>query len=368
MLARTILRTGALAIALAGGWVGAAHAQTPPIAGKEADGALLKQFNAAGRNASITVLPVGLAGHPNKKVGEVIGMLLERRGMEHLEVGSDEFKPPADADLAQAGTALGAFVKGHPIKTDFALFADVLATPERKITEIRILVVDRTGDVVWSDRQTLTDADFKRISPTEPMQCCVLVTERLATVLNLGAPDAKADKGRIVRNWEKNTGLPTDAERAAMAERLASFKKVAKTTRLTVYPIMGGGKADAAGAENLANLIKAAGLNGAIASKAGPLPKTVSDMNEQKVLWSMARSVREAVRQSPPDTDYVLFAEYLMGDKSVGAVHFVVCDRQGEWVLVDYQNSHLDDFQAVHPKDRAEADRLVVRRLKSLIQ
>jgi len=47
-------------------------------------------------------------------------------------------------------------------------------------------------------------------------------------------------------------------------------------------------------------------------------------------------------------------------------VHFVVCDRRGELVVVDFQNSHHAEFKAIHPKTREDCDRLVIRRMNGL--
>jgi hypothetical protein len=92
--------------------------------------------------------------------------------------------------------------------------------------------------------------------------------------------------------------------------------------------------------------------------------------NEQKTLWDMARAFREHVRQDPPEADYVLYADYLISPRGdhVGAVHFAICDRAGEWVLVDFQNSHHEDFQSVDPKSREACDRLVVQRLEGYLR
>ena len=51
-----------------------------------------------------------------------------------------------------------------------------------------------------------------------------------------------------------------------------------------------------------------------------------------------------------------------------GLVHFVVCDRKGEWVIVDMQNSYHPDYLSVKPKSREECNRLLVQRLKGYLQ
>ncbi len=44
---------------------------------------------------------------------------------------------------------------------------------------------------------------------------------------------------------------------------------------------------------------------------------------------------------------------------------FVVCDRAGDWVIVDLQNSHQKEFQRISPKNLEDCDRLVLERLKA---
>lgn len=86
--------------------------------------------------------------------------------------------------------------------------------------------------------------------------------------------------------------------------------------------------------------------------------------NQQKVLWDTARAFRDFVRKNPPATDYVAFADYGLSDTQVHHVHLIVCDRAGDWVLIEMQNSHHPDFQRIDPKSAAECSRLVVARLK----
>ena len=83
-----------------------------------------------------------------------------------------------------------------------------------------------------------------------------------------------------------------------------------------------------------------------------------------------ARAFRDFLRKNPPETGYALLADYGIGKSesgktTVGAVHLIVCDRQGDWVLVDYQNSHHADFQEIDPRSRDDCNRLAARRLKS---
>lgn len=329
-----------------------------------ADTPQLKAFRDLGKAASMTVLPTVLAGKPTKQVGEVIAMMLERGGMTNLQLSDAEFQPPNDADITKAAEAFAAFIKGQPLDTDYALFTDVLASPQRKVLEVRTIVVDKAGVIVWSDRQTPDDADFRLIKPAEPMQCCLLIAERLRPVLGLDDPArGSAPTGRLAKKWAEDTGLPDKAEQDAMARRLAEFKKIAKHSTLWVYPTRAGDDLSVASAQALAASINNAALAKAVAAATVEKLAVQPSMNEQKVLWMMAAALRKQIRRMPPEADYVLYAEYMMGKGGVGAVHFAICDRQGEWVLVDFQNSHHKDFQSIKPKSREDCNRLVLKRL-----
>lgn len=349
----------AMALALSG-CAQTANSTEPPAA----DTPQLKAFRDLGKAASMTVLPTNLAGRPVAKVGEVVAMLLEKAGMTNLQTSDAEFRPAAGADLATTATAFGEFVKSHPVETDYALYTEFIASPQRKFTEVRTIVVTKSGEIVWSDAQTGSDAAFKKIKPAEPMQCCVLVAERLRPTLNLDDPTrANAPEGKIIKKWETDTGVPDKAEQEAMKKRLGIFKKTAAASTMVVYPVRAGDELNSDSATAVVAMINKAGLANATAAAHGEKFAVQPDMNEQKVLWGMARAFRDHVRKAKPDADYVVYADYLMDKDNVGAVHFAICDRQGEWVLVDFQNSHHKDFQSIKPKSREDCDRLVAKRL-----
>jgi hypothetical protein len=54
--------------------------------------------------------------------------------------------------------------------------------------------------------------------------------------------------------------------------------------------------------------------------------------------------------------------------RAAHAVHFVVCDRAGDRLIMDLQNSHCEDFQQIRPKTVADCDRFVLERLESLLR
>jgi hypothetical protein len=154
-----------------------------------------------------------------------------------------------------------------------------------------------------------------------------------------------------------------------MKERLAVLEKTATSARVTVYPTrVGGDHTDRASAARLVGLLNEAKLCQATIAKKGPVLEGEGWPNEAKVLWLYANAARDYARQHPVDSDYVLFADYWLNPRGeVWAVHFVVCDRAGEWVISDLQNNHQADFQRVNPKTLADCDRLVLERLKSYL-
>ena len=325
------------------------------------------------RNATMTVYPVSLAGQPVAQVGEVVGMMLERGGMPNLELATTSFAAPAGADLAATTAAFGEFIKAHPGSTQYALYAQFLGSPQKGVNEVRTIIVDQSGAVVWSDSQTAKDADFKRIQPHEPLDCCVLVTERLQPVFGLSdSTRDDAPPGRLAKAWERNTGLPDKAGFAAIEARATALRGHAADATVTVYrPHVGAGAA--ASADDLTTRINT--TKAMKASAAGSTPELTirNDMNEQKVLWSMANSFSDYLRANPPATEYALFADYLMGANQkgeirVGAVHFVLCNKAGEVVIADFRNSHFEDFNQAKLDSAAACDAFVAQRLAAQVK
>ncbi len=352
--------------------VSIACAQTPdpkpdtpraPATAVNADAAA--KFKAAGRAAGLTVLPTRLGPGPVPQVGEVVAIMLERAGMTDLETSSQAFTPPENAGEAETAKALGEFVKANPPATAYVLYTEFMGSPQAGVAEVRSFVVNKQGDVAWQDRQVKGDADFDRIKPREPLQCCILVAERLRPVLGLGNPnDENAPTGKIAQRWQKNTGLPDKAETAAIEQRGEAFKKSAANATLLIYPAHAGDSFSPESAKSISAALVGAKLTKATAAENGPKLETTPNMNEQKVLWAMAHAFSEQVKKNPPETDYVMFADYLMGKNAVGGVHFAICNKSGELVVVDFQNNHWPDFKEIDPKTREDCDRLVIKRME----
>jgi hypothetical protein len=325
----------------------------------------LEKFKAAGKGAPLAVLPTVLGGRPFPQVGGIVALFLERAGMTGLEISAAAFVPPENADLAQTAAAFAEHVKADPPATEYALFTEFRVAPKRGFTELRSVVVNKAGEVVWQDRQAKGDADWDRLSPKEPMECCLLVAQRLRPVLGLDDPQSDSGKpGKIAEQLRTASGVPDDAEMDAIHARGAAFKKAAAGATLLVYPPRAGDAYSPQSATALAALLGEKQLTRATAAPEGPRPQIAPDPNQQKVLWSMARALSQYVKQNPPGADYVLFADYIMGKDVVGGVNFAICNKQGELVVVDFQNSHWPDFQSIDPKKREDCDRLVAKRME----
>ncbi len=155
--------------------------------------------------------------------------------------------------------------------------------------------------------------------------------------------------------------------------RMKLMKFLGPNVSLTVLPVRVGALErveDAATASDLARMINDAGLCKAAPAKQSLLLKaSMNDPNEMNKLLDMAREFQDYVKKHPPDTDYVLYADYIFTPTwDFVMVHFVVCDQRGEWVIRDLQNSHHPDYQSINPKSKADCNRLVVKRLESWLR
>jgi hypothetical protein len=332
----------------------------------------LELMKSKGPDASLTILPVRLAGKPWDRVTEVVGVLLEQQGLRNIELGKTPFTP-AETNLESLAADVGAFVKTNPITTGYALYAEYNGNRQTGLNELRAVVVDQAGAVVWTDRQTPQDEAFKKLEHVEPMTMSVLLVERLGPQLGLNEETAKAAKqGRMAAILDERSGLPPGNETAALPERQKAMKLALPGATLLVYPArMGGNKNCVPSAANVVRLLNQSGLCKAVqADQAILLKASMADPNELKGLWNLAREFRTFVRANPPATDYALYADYGFNPKNSeqGFVHFVVCDRKGEWVIVDMQNSHHPDYQSIGIISSDRCDQLLVKRLTGYLK
>jgi hypothetical protein len=355
-----------LGVLLSPGWAGAQPVSLEPAVPPEQQ-QRLELMKTRGTEASLTILPVRLGGEPFDRVTEVIGLFLEEQGLTTIELGKTVFGQETRTELQGLAAAVGEFVKDHPVTTDYVLYAEINGSRETGIDELRAVVTDRAGAVVWTDCQTPQDEAFKSLESPEPMSLCVLLVERLSPYLSLDEETARAAKpGKLAAIMAERSGMPPENETAPLPERLKLMKESRQQATLMIFPVRVGGEADTASAAGLEKMINDAALCRAIPAKVSVLLKaSQADPNEQKILWDLAREVREYARKNPADADYVLFADYVFNPRQweQGFVHFVVCDREGEWVIVDMQNSHHPDYRSIKPVSKEDCSKLLVKRL-----
>ncbi|MFZ0033934.1 MAG: hypothetical protein WAK60_02955 [Sedimentisphaerales bacterium] len=321
-------------------------------------------------NVSLAMLPVQIwFKHPmitSRMVADVLGVVAESYGMNNLDALDVEFTPPADATWEQVPVHLAEFLKKNPPKSEYVLYAQYLGNPNGEPTEIRFVVTDAAGNLVLSDRQTDKDEDFKRTVAKDPdaMGCSALVAERLFSRLGWQKVEGEPH-GKFARKWAQASGVPSDAEQAAMGQRAAKLKADIKTAQIAIYSTCIGEKRNTESAARLASLVAQQ-----LGCKTIKVDKPVSFQrqptgNEQKLLWDLARAFRDYLRANPADSNYAMLAEYFINPAGgpAGAVHFVVCEKSGDLVLVDFQNNQHEDFQRIMPKSIEDCDRLAVERL-----
>ncbi|MCX7427068.1 MAG: hypothetical protein NTW96_15770 [Planctomycetia bacterium] len=325
--------------------------------------------------ASLTILPVRLGGKPWDRVTEVVGLLLEQQGLRNIELSKAAFEPAAKTDLQGLAASVGEFGKGRPITTEYVLYAEINGSPETGVNELRAVVADKAGRVVWTDRQTPRDEAFQGLQSREPMSLCVLLVQRLSPQLGLNEETAKAAKpGKMAAIMDQRSGMPPESDRTPLAERQKQMKQLGQNATVMVLPVrvrMADNAAEAGSAADLAKMISDAGLCKATPAKQSLLLEaSQADPNEMKVLWDLAREFRDYSRKNPHDADYVLYADYRFSPQQwqAGFVHFVVCDRKGEWVIVDMQNSHHPDYQSIRPTSKEGCDKLLLKRLEGYLR
>ncbi len=316
---------------------------------------------------SITVYPISVANSTRKDVAEVVGLLLEKGGIQHIEIASQSLEGHSESSMEETGQQFANLVKESEFHTDHHAFGEFLGSPQEGVKEVRTYLCDGKGHLLWMDRQTPDDRDFKKIKAKDPMTCCVLMATRLQKKLDLKNPmRKKAPKGKMHQRWMEKSKIPDEEERNAMKDRLQALKKQEKQTVL-VFPIRRENKYDAKAAQILANKIEEQDLfKTNVIENIEPFDIQASS-NEQLVLWDLARKFKDYLQNEYKPVNYSLIADYMIGKEETHAVHFILCDAQGEWVIVDYQNSHHRDFKRMAPRNEDDCHQLVLRRLKHVM-
>ncbi len=346
-----------------------AMAQSQPVL-DEAQRARLEAFHQAGPQASLTIYPARVLEKPDALVADVIGLVLEGYGMNRLETADAAFVPPAGTDWPDSASQFGPFVHAAKLPTDYALYAEYLGTPATGPSEVRFVIVDKQGGAVLVDRQTPADKDFRRTAARDPdpMGCTLLLAERLKP--HLGLKPGAAKGGKFAQRWAQRSGTPDDAEVARMEQRRARFIAAVEKASTSVFATRVGPTTDAESGRRLADSIRKE-FGGSVRFDPRELAFEIApSSNEQKRLWDLARGLQARLRASPAETDYALLAEYGVHPQGgpAGYVHWVLCEKNGDWVVVDFQNNQWPDFQRIGPKTVEDCDRLTLIRLEARLR
>lgn len=332
---------------------------------------------------SVTVFPVvlgsgaPLAGVPadmSKNIAELVGLMLERGGMKQIEIADATFTPPEGDDLAKTAEAFGEFVKPQNLATDYALLGQYLRTPGKGVDEIRLVVTDRQGIVVLTERLDHEQLAAKHARGDNNV-CLMLASHyavgQLREFWKLADPNRRdAPQGKMAKLWNEKSALPPETERDAVKPRLDALKKNLDASTIAVFPIRGLDANSPTTAEQLAVMLTKAGLGRAKAVDTAVNFEIQPTTNQTRAIWDVARVFREYLRKHPPEADYALLATYRLGrlpdGKSiVGGIELTLCDRNGDWVLVTLRNSHHADFQQINPQSADDCNRLLIEILKT---
>jgi hypothetical protein len=317
---------------------------------------------------SITIYPIIMLGQPHRNVAEVAAVLLERANVEEIDVSDDEFNTSAVSSVWETAGSFSTYVRGVEFATDYAMLGEYLGGPDTGPAgiEVRSIIVDREGNLVWVDSQKPGDPDFDVIKPDSPMMCTYFMINRLRTQLGLPDPERKsAPEGRWSAYLNEASARPADEEFAAMEERLSTMRDGFASSALVVFPVLVNSTINTEHAQLLVKALNEGQTCKAKVAPDGLVLEVEPGPNEAKMLWNLARSFRRYVGNNAIDGEYALYAQYIVESESgeAHAVHFVVCDAEGCWVVVDLQNSHQLDFQALAPLTEEKCNGLVITRL-----
>jgi hypothetical protein len=323
-----------------------------------------------GPAASLTIVPVMMAGRPFHRMTDILGILLEQQGLQRIELGRTPFTGGVKAEMRVLTGALAAFLRTNAIATDYALYAEINGP---SLDEVRAVVLDKTGEIVWVDHQTTQDQAFQALgTPREPMMLLAFVSERLRPQFSLNHETAGKRSHTLEDKFNAQSGYaPADETGNRMPARARAMKQSRQKATLVVLGVRMDHAVNLVSANDLTKRINMAKLfqKAVPANQPVLLEASLPGGDQAKYLWAIAREFQAYVKKNPPDADYVLYADYLFNRQNwqQGGVQFVVCDRQGEWVIAELTNSDHNDYQRVKPISAEGCDTLVVERLQAIL-
>ncbi|MFO1077250.1 MAG: hypothetical protein U1E73_05935 [Planctomycetota bacterium] len=335
--------------------------------------ARVRALHDAGPSAPIALHAVRVLEKPSRQVAEVLGLVLEKKGLTGLDVADDAFDP-GDAAWIDVPKAFGSHVAAAA-RTDAKtparhhLYAEILGTPKTGPTEVRFVVVDAAGEVVIVDHQTKEDADFRRTAQKDPdpLGCAALVGTRLLKLADWSPPAPKGE-GKFAKLWREKSGTPDAAELAAMRARQKTLSDGLVKAKFAVLPTLWGEGGDADSAARLATAFASQlGCAAAVAVKERTL-EVARNSNEQKRLWDLARALRADLAKKPIDADYAIACDVgLDAERNRGYVHVVVAAQNGDCVFAEMVNDQSPLF-ASRPKTLVDCEAIAVALLRQRVR
>lgn len=320
----------------------------------------------------VTLHPVLVLGQPSPKVAEALALVLEKSGMSDLEVAATAFTMAKDTPWDDVPALLRSHVQNAKgPATRFHLYAEFLGTPRTGPEEVRFVLVDGQGELVWSDRQTKADADFRRTAAKDPdpLGCATLVGNRLFRLAEWKRDPGAVKDGKFSQLWRNKSGTPDAKELAAMKQRLATMREALHAARVIVLPTLSQGKHDPDSSARLATLLHQEVEGTFAAGCAETRLQGTQDSNEQKRLWDLARNLQKALTKAPITEDYALVVDLgIDAEHNHGYVHTIVCTGKGELVLAAFSNDQSAVFQRIAPKTAQDAERVAVAMLREQLR
>ena len=314
---------------------------------------------------SVTIMPV--TAMPNefpedfaKRVAMVIGTLLEKQGLEKIEIADKPILSTGSKRITELVTDYQKAVQASPLTTDLLLQVQFDGTPKSGVQSLRWIVLDRTGKVVVQKEATSNDWKNATIRPSDPMTCSAYVAEQLQKHWKLPGKPSSAE-GKLANFWKRDAGLPEAEELKRIQERRSLFRKERTNKTLALVITKRPGHDAGIASKELGESIKKSLQMEVQVIEDSKLTPSPMHSNEQRVLWDMAKATQKWIEETRPQSDYVLCLDAASIESNLHFIHLILCNRQGDWVWVDYMNDHHQDFPSQSAQPPAILDAITHR-------
>lgn len=344
------------------------------------DDELFNKFRKEANTASFSVYPVYFtSGKPLKNVGDIIALFMEQAGMENVLPATSEFLRKEDSDFDQISVDFSEFIKNQKKKSDYSLYAEVLGSQLTGVAEVRALLVDKDGSIIWKYRSVKGSEDFKKYYPSNPMTCCVMISGILKNEVGLKKRAGfDLHQGNMTTHWATNSGIPGKEEQEAIRSRADIARKQYKTSSLAVFPVLYWGPdtngdfiktAEKQCAENIVSMLNQRVFASAISIACDDKFDFQGNSNQAKMLWTMANNFSSYLKKNPVEADYALIALYSFNkDGRASGINIVGCTGKGDIVEAALFNEHHKDFRKAKINSKGLADKFLAAQVQSYLK